>query len=187
MSGTQADRSRAQAPAGFRYQADLLDSAEEQALLEHIRGLPFKEFNFQGYLARRRVVSYGWHYSYDDRTLQRAESIPDFLRSTRERAASFAGLAAEQLAHALITEYSPGTPIGWHRDKQVFGDVVGISLLSAGTFRLRRRTGSTWQRYSLTVAPRSAYLLSGASRTDWEHSIPPVSELRYSITFRSVR
>ena len=143
MSGTRADRAPAQAPAGFRYQADLLEPGEEKALLERIPGLAFKEFNFQGYLARRRVVSYGWHYSYEDRTLQRAEPIPDFLHSTRERAAALAGLAAEQLAHALITEYSPGTPIGWHRDKKVFGDVVGISLLSACTLRLRRRTGST--------------------------------------------
>ncbi len=187
MSSTRPDRVRAEVPAGFRYRADLVEAAEERTLLERIRGLPFKEFSFQGSLARRRVVSYGWLYSYDDRTLERAEPMPDFLHPPRERAASFAGIAAAQLAHALVTEYSPGTPIGWHRDKKVFGDVVGVSLLSACTFRLRRRSGSTWQRYSLTVEPRSAYLLSGAARTEWEHSIPPVPELRYSITFRSVR
>lgn len=115
------------------------------------------------------------------------EEIPEFLTTLRERAAAFAELMAEDLPHALITEYSPGTTIGWHRDKGVFGDVVGISLLSACIFRLRRKTGSTWERCSPTAEPRSAYLLRGASRTDWEHSIPAVEALRYSITFRSLR
>lgn len=174
-------------PEGFRYRTELLDPGEERQLVEHIRDLPLKAFEFQGYLARRRVVSYGWHYSYDERALHQAETIPHFLLAFRDRAASFAGLPAEALAHALVTEYSPGTPIGWHRDKKVFGDVIGISLLSSCVFRLRRKAGSTWERYSLTVEPRSAYVLSGSARTEWEHSIPPVPELRYSITFRSVR
>ena len=186
MSASRVD-ARARVPGGFRYRPDLLDPGEERRLVERIRDLPFTAFEFQGYLARRRVVSYGWHYSYDERSLHRAEAIPDFLLGTRERAATFAGLTAEALAHALVTEYSPGTPIGWHRDKKVFGDVIGISLLCSCIFRLRRKTGSTWERYSLTVEPRSAYLLSGSARAEWEHSIPPVGELRYSITFRSMR
>lgn len=65
--------------------------------------------------------------------------------------------------------------------------VVGVSLLSPCTFRLRRKTGSTWERYSQIVEPRSVYLLRGAARTEWEHSISAVDELRYSITFRSLR
>jgi alkylated DNA repair dioxygenase AlkB len=174
-------------PDGFRYEAALLDPAEERVLAERIQDLPFEAFNFQGYLAKRRVVSYGWHYSYDDRSLRQAEAIPEFLLSVRERAASFAGVDAEQLAQALVTEYRPGTPIGWHRDKGVYGDVIGISLLSSCIFRFRRKTGPVWERYSLTVEPGSVYLLTGAARNEWEHSIPPVPALRYSITFRSMR
>ena len=86
-----------------------------------------------------------------------------------------------------MTEYDAGAGIGWHRDKAVFGEVVGISLLSPCRFRLRRKIGTTWERVSLTVARRSGYLLSGPSRTKWEHSIPEVAELRYSITFRNFR
>ena len=115
------------------------------------------------------------------------EGLPLEIYILPARAADFAGLAPEDLPHALVTEYSPGTTIGWHRDKGVFNDVVGVSLLAPCTFRLRRKAGSGWERYSLHVAPRSAYLLRGTARTEWEHSIPAVEALRYSITFRSLR
>ena len=174
-------------PEGFRYQADILTLSEERDLAERIRELPLKEFEFQGYVGRRRTLSYGWHYDFGDRTLRPADEIPAYLLSLRERAAAFAGLAPGDLPHALVTEYGPGAAIGWHRDKGVFGDVVGISLLAPCTFRFRRQAAAAWERYSLTAEPRSAYLLRGAARTDWEHSIPAVEALRYSITFRSLR
>jgi len=174
-------------PEGFRYRPEFVDSDDERNLVERIRTLPLTPFDFHGYQANRRIVSYGWRYSYDDAALQRAEPLPAFLLPLREDAAAFAQLNPDDLPHALITEYTAGTPIGWHRDKRVFGDVIGISLLSACVFRFRRKAGSAWERYSLTAEPRSAYLLRGAVRTAWEHSIPAVSELRYSITFRSLR
>jgi alkylated DNA repair dioxygenase AlkB len=174
-------------PEGFRYRPELIEPAEERDLVERVRQLPLKEFEFQGYLARRRVVYYGWQYSYASRSIGRAEEIPEFLLPLRERAASLAELEASELVQVLVAEYAAGTPIGWHRDKPMFGDVVGVSLLSACTFRFRRRLGETWERYSLTAEPRSAYLLRGAARDEWEHSIPEVPALRYSITFRTLR
>jgi alkylated DNA repair dioxygenase AlkB len=177
----------ATAPEGFRYQAEVLPPEEEQNLIEQIRKLPLKEFEFHGYVGKRRVISYGWHYDFGTERLQQTSEIPAFLHRAREHAALFAGLKPEDLRHALVTEYSPGTTIGWHRDKGVFDDVVGISLLSSCVFRLRRKVTSSWERYSQTVEPRSAYLLRGSSRTEWEHSIPAVDALRFSITFRSLR
>jgi len=176
-------------PEGFRYTLDFLTPEEERELAARIGELPLKEFEFQGYLAKRRVVYYGWQYSYDSRSLGAAEEIPAFLLPVRERAAAFAELPAEKLEQALVAEYSPGTPIGWHRDRPMFGDVVGISLLSPCVLRFRRRTadGEAWERWSAAAEPRSAYLLRGPARTEWEHSIPPVAELRYSITFRTLR
>ena len=174
-------------PEGFRYEPQLISADDEVAVLEHVRGLPFRDFEFQGYLGKRRVVSYGWRYDFNERVLRDAEDIPPFLLSLREAAAAFAGLEPAQLQHVLVTEYGAGAGIGWHRDKAVFGDVIGISLLSACTFRLRRKAGSSWERASITAEPRSAYLLRGPSRTEWEHSIPAVDALRYSITFRNLR
>jgi alkylated DNA repair dioxygenase AlkB len=174
-------------PAGFRYQADLLPPGEEAELVAHIRALPLKEFEFQGYLARRRVCSFGWHYDFADGALRAADELPSFLLALRQRAADFGNLAPADLSHALITEYSPGAAIGWHRDKGVFDDVIGVSLLSACNFRLRRRAGAGWERYSVTVEPRSVYLLRGSARSEWEHSIPAVETHRYSVTFRSLR
>jgi hypothetical protein len=58
--------------------------------------------------------SFGWRYDFNVRELQAAEQIPEFLSDPREKAAQFASLSANQLQHALITEYSPGTAIGWH-------------------------------------------------------------------------
>jgi alkylated DNA repair dioxygenase AlkB len=174
-------------PEGFLYQAEVLPPDEERELVEHVRGLPLKEFEFHGYVGRRRVLSYGWHYDFGERKLQEAEEMPAFLLPLRDRAAAFAGVAPEDLPHALVTEYGPGATIGWHKDKGVFGDVIGVSLLSPCVFRLRRRAGAKWERYSLTAEPRSAYLLRGPSRTEWEHSIPAVDELRYSVTFRTLK
>jgi alkylated DNA repair dioxygenase AlkB len=172
-------------PDGFRYQAELISPDEERDLLEQIQQLPFKAFEFQGYTGKRRVVSYGWKYDFNERRLERRDDLPPFLLPLREKAAHFAGVPAEDLQQALVTEYDVGAPIGWHKDKAVFGDVIGISLLSAVPFRLRRLVNEKWERVTITAEPRSVYLLRGTSRTEWEHSIPPVDRLRYSVTFRN--
>jgi alkylated DNA repair dioxygenase AlkB len=174
-------------PEGFRYQPDLVTVPEEQDLVRRIETLPFREFEFRGFTGKRRVVSYGWRYDFNQHVLEQADDMPAFLLALRERAGAFAGIPPDKLQQALVTEYSPGTPIGWHRDRPQFGDVVGISLLSAASFRLRRKAGTKWERVSLTVEPRSAYLMRGPSRDEWEHSIPPVERLRYSVTFRNFR
>ena len=172
-------------PEGFLYQPELITPAEERDLLERIRGLPLKPFEFQGYTGKRRVVSYGWKYDFTERKLEPKEDIPDFLLPLRAKAAAFAGIQPADLQQALVTEYDVGAPIGWHKDKAVFGDVIGISLLSEAPFRLRRPDGDKWERVTITAEPRSVYLLRGPSRTEWEHSIPPVEKLRYSVTFRN--
>ncbi len=174
-------------PEGFRYQPGLITSAEQDALIENIRALPLRAFEFHGYTGKRRVVSFGWHYDFSARRLEKTDDMPEFLRVLRAPAAAFAGLHPDALQHVLVTEYSPGAGIGWHRDKAVFGEVVGISLVAPCTFRLRRAIGEGWERVNLTAEPRSAYLLAGPSRTEWEHSIPAVDALRYSITFRNLR
>jgi alkylated DNA repair dioxygenase AlkB len=189
MTGPQLDLfgSGPPLPTGFAYQVELISTAEEQDLLQQIAELPFREFAFHGYVGRRRTVSFGWEYDFEKERVHRLADMPAFLRPLREKAASFAGLAADALPHALVTEYSAGAAIGWHKDKGVFGDVVGVSLLSSCTFRLRRPKGATWERATVIAEPRSAYLLRGPARTEWEHSIPAVESLRYSITFRSLK
>jgi len=174
-------------PDGMRYAADVLARREEEALLDVLPSLPFKEFEFHGFLGKRRVVSFGWHYDFNGGGLRTAGELPEFLLPIRERAAHFAGVPTAALEHTLVLDYPPGAAIGWHKDRPAFGDVIGISLLAPCTFRLRRKTGATWERCSLTAEPRSAYLLRGPARTEWEHSIPAVDARRYSITFRTLR
>jgi alkylated DNA repair dioxygenase AlkB len=173
-------------PEGFRYAPELVSPAEERRLVSELEALPFKEFEFHGFLGKRRVVSFGWRYDFTGGGLQKTDDMPAFLLPLRERAAAFAGLAAESLQQVLLTEYRPGAAIGWHKDRSVFGEVIGISLLSSWIFRLRRKAASGWERASLQLEPRSAYLLQGAARSDWEHSIPALEHLRYSITFRNI-
>jgi alkylated DNA repair dioxygenase AlkB len=177
----------ASTPEGFLYRPDLISSNEETALLERVEALPFKEFEFQGYRGKRRVVSFGLHYDFARSKLQPTAEMPSFLLPLRARAARFAGLEPEELPHVLITEYSIGAAIGWHKDRAVFEDVIGISLLSACRFRFRKKLEKGWARAAVALEPRSAYLLRGPARTQWEHSIPEAEGLRYSITFRSLK
>jgi len=174
-------------PEGFAYGEDWINAALETKLLQEIATLPFKPFEFHGFFGNRRVVSFGWRYDYAGRALRASDPIPDFLLPLRDIAADFAQLPAERFQQALVTEYAPGAGIGWHRDKPMFEDVVAFSLTASCTLRLRQKKGSGWVRRSQVVAPRSAYLLRGPARFEWEHSIPPLDRLRYSITLRSFR
>ncbi len=171
-------------PEGLRYRPDLITPHEEQELVAAFAPLPFKEFEFHGHFGKRRVVAFGWRYDYSRREVGLSEPIPEFLLPLRAQAADFAGLAADDLHQVLVTEYTPGAGIGWHRDRPMFGEVLGISLLSPCTLRFRREVPGGWERRSLTPEPRSVYLMQGPSRTQWQHSIPGVDALRYSVTFR---
>jgi alkylated DNA repair dioxygenase AlkB len=173
-------------PEGFRYQADLLSAEEEERLASELAALPFKPFDFHGYQANRQVVAFGFRYDYGRREVLEAEPLPAFLEALRKKIAEVFGRPADAFQQVLINDYRPGAGIGWHRDKPQFDDVVGVSLMAPCTFRFRRKSGEGWDRISLTVEPRSAYLLTGPSRTVWEHSIPPLDRHRYSITFRTL-
>jgi alkylated DNA repair dioxygenase AlkB len=174
-------------PPGFRHWGEAVPREEERALLEALASLELAAFAFHGHVGRRRVVSFGWAYDFEREALREAPPMPPFLLTLRERVAPLAGLAPQTLSQALVTEYTPGAAIGWHRDKAVFGDVLGVSLGAPCLFRLRRRAGVSWQRVSLRLEPRSVYLLQGSARTEWEHSIPGTEGLRYSVTFRTLR
>src|SRR3954452_4651338 len=156
-------------PEGLSYTEAILDAGEEAALAAKLAQEPFQAFAFHGFEGKRRTHSYGWRYVFDGSGLQAGDPIPDWLLPLRDKAARWARLAPERLEHVLLTQYEPGAAIGWHRDRSVFGDVVGVSLLSPARLRFRRKAGAKWERRALIVEPRSAYLLAGAARTDWEH------------------
>ena len=172
---------------GLKLDLEFITRAEELALLNCIRPLEFHEMKMRGVVARRRVLHYGVQYSFETFKATPGPPIPDFLLPLRAKAAGFAGTADEALAEALITEYAPGATIGWHRDAAPFDIVVGISLASACRFRFRRGKVREWDTAEFTLPPRSAYVLDGPARREWEHSIPAVKELRYSVTFRTLR
>jgi alkylated DNA repair dioxygenase AlkB len=175
------------APPGFRYQADLISPEEERELVARLHTLAFEPFQFRGYEGRRRVFSFGLKYDFNGPGLVSVDPLPEWLLPLRDRAAAFAGLAGADFAHVLINEYREGAPIGWHRDRPVFEKVVGVSLLAATVMRFRRRMGTRFERINVPLDPRSAYLLDGAARTEWEHSLPEAKAHRYSITFRNLR
>jgi alkylated DNA repair dioxygenase AlkB len=174
-------------PEGFRYQADLVTPEEERSLVASFKGLPFKPYEHLGYFGNRRIAGFGWRQDANGRMVETGEPIPEILVPLLDKVAAFTGLARETFRHALVTEYSPGAGIGWHRDRPPAVAIAGVSLVSPCTFRLRRKAGDKWDRASIIAAPRSAYLMSGPARSEWEHSIPEVEALRYSVTFRTVR
>ena len=172
--------------AGLTYCEELISDSEERQLLAQLMPLPLAPFRFHGWLGNRKTQSFGWRYDFDDASFRPTEPLPDWLLPLREKAAVFAGLAPDAFVHVLLARYDAGAGIGWHRDRDVFETVVGVSLSTAAILRFRQRAASGFTRASLEVAPRSAYLLSGESRWEWEHSIAPGDQLRFSITFRSL-
>ena len=187
-AGSPAQRSLfASAPPGLELREEFVTGEEESALLAQIAGLPFLPFQFHGWTGNRETVSFGWRYDFSRAQLEPAPPIPQFLQALRARAATFAGLPAADFEQALVIRYQVGAGIGWHRDRPVFERVFGLSLLSPCVLRFRRRRGARFERFPLHAPRRSAYLLSGEIRDQWEHSIAPLQAPRYSITFRSRR
>jgi alkylated DNA repair dioxygenase AlkB len=177
-------------PPGLSYEAGFLSEAEEAGLIELVRRLPLAAARYKSYTARRRVLSYGGSFDYDDNRLLPAQPLIEALHPLRERVAAWAGVAAESLRHGLVAEYAPGTPLGWHRDVPDFAEVFGVSLGSAAQLRFRPYPPDRPRREDivrLTVAPRSIYALRDAARWHWQHSVAPVAALRWSITFRTLR
>lgn len=175
------------APEGFAYRAEMVSVTEERDLAARLAELPFEPFLFRGFEGRRRVISFGLKYDFTGSGLIAAEPIPDWLLPIRDRAAGLAGAPAATFVQLLINEYREGAPIGWHRDRPVFDKIVGVSLLAPTVMRFRRRRGSGFERISTPLAPRSAYVLDGPARRDWEHSLPEAPAHRYSLTFRNMR
>jgi alkylated DNA repair dioxygenase AlkB len=174
-------------PDGFAYGADIVPQALARDLAVVFDALPFKNFAFHGFEGKRRIVSYGWKYDYTGRgELRESAPFPAFLEPLKQLAADFAGLRPDDFQQALITEYAPGAGIGWHRDKPMFEDVVAFSFANPCRLRFRRKNVG-WDRASLTVAPRSVYLLRGPAREQWEHSISSVDALRYAVTLRTFK
>jgi len=171
---------------GLRYEEEIIGESDERELIEQLGGLKLAPFSFHGWLGNRRTRSFGWRYDFDDASFAPSDPMPKWLRPVQARAAAFAGLPLSDLVHVLIARYDPGAGIGWHRDRDVFDQVIGLSLNSHATLRFRRRIGNGFERANLSVQPRSAYLLSGEARDDWEHSISPGQTLRFSITFRTL-
>ena len=179
---------RPPAPSGLVYRPDLISEAEEQQALAVLEVMEFSSITMHGRTARRTVRHFGLDYGYESWQLVPTDPLPDELAWLADRAGSLAGLDPHDFAQILISRYPPGSTIGWHRDAPMFGaKVVGISLASACRMRFQRGKGPARQVAEVILAPRSGYVLAGAARYAWQHSIPPIKALRYSITFRTLK
>jgi alkylated DNA repair protein (DNA oxidative demethylase) len=174
-------------PQGLVFVPEFLGETEESDLLRFIRRLEFSRFEMHGVQARRRIIQFGRHYSFQSYRLAEAAPIPAEFDEIRARAAALAGVEPREFAEALVTEYPLGAGIGWHRDAPPFGIVAGISLAGPCRMRFQRGRGAGRETAALELPPRSCYLLTGEARSKWEHTIPPTKCERYSITFRTLR
>jgi alkylated DNA repair dioxygenase AlkB len=177
-------------PPGFGYRPDFLARAEEAALIEQIERLPLRAAQYKQFTARRRIASFAGRYDFSSNELLPAGPIPPFLLPLRDRVAAWTGVPADRYSHALVAEYSPGSPLGWHRDVPEFELIAGVSLRGRCRMRLRPYPPQKGRRdlaIALELEPRSAYSMAGTARWGWQHAISPTPELRYSITFRTLR
>ena len=183
----------AKVPAGFIYHQNFVSETEEQELIRQIQTLQLTPFKYYEFTGKRRTVSFGWDYEFGAKDITKASDMPAFLLPVRARAGTLFNIDPNRLTQASIIEYSIGSPIGWHRDIPHFGVVVGISLGAACRIRLRKYSRPRSKNLkrdeilSMELQPRSIYLMSGASRETWQHSIPPVKQLRYAIMMRTLR
>ena len=175
-------------PEGLEYRPDFMTEEEERQAIAVMEAVDFHEFSMHGQTARRTVRHYGLDYGYESWQLVAADPMPEELNWVRERCAEFAEVKPEEFAQILFTRYPPGATIGWHRDAPMFGPkVAGVSFLSVCRMRFQRKVKEMREVFDIELAPRSAYILGGESRSVWQHSIPPTKDLRYSITFRTLR
>jgi alkylated DNA repair dioxygenase AlkB len=175
-------------PSGLDYRPDFLGEHDESLLLRELAGLAFAAAPYKAYTARRRIASFGVAYDFDRDRLRTAAVLPEFLTPLAARVARVLDVEQRELAQVLVTEYAPGTPLGWHRDAPVFESIAGVSLASACELQWRRwPPGAREPVLGLQVAPRSLYVMRGEARWGWQHRVPAVKALRYSITFRTLR
>ena len=172
--------------AGLDYRPDFITADEERELIARLSAEQLSPFRFHGWTGKRLTRTFGWRYDFDDASFAPSEPIPDWLEPLRTKAAALGGVPPDAFVHALLVRYDPGAGIGWHRDRPVFERVVGVSLGTPALLRFRRRRDGGFDRQQLEVEPRSAYLLTGPARHEWEHSIAPGDSLRFSITFRTL-
>lgn len=174
---------------GLVYEPDFLSAQEERGLIEVIRSLPLQAAQYKQYVARRRVMSFGGSYDFDTNRLEPGIPLDCRLHRLRERVATWLGVQSDQLVHALVAEYTTGTPLGWHRDVPDFETIVGVSLGGRAALRFRPYPDvpATRHMLQLDVAPRSIYKMAGRARWEWQHSVAPTKELRWSMTFRTKR
>jgi alkylated DNA repair dioxygenase AlkB len=187
-ASADADPSGPTLPHGWAYRDAFLTEAEEATLLDAIAAMPLEEARYRGYTARRRVVHFGTDYDFGANRLLPAPPLPPVLEPLRDRAAAWIGEPPDALGSALVAEYRPGVPLGWHRDVPDFETVVGVSLTGTARMRFRRYPPVRPRKadvVSLELAARSAYVLRAEARWGWQHSIAPTPALRYSITFRT--
>jgi len=172
-------------PAGLHYYSDFLSSFQEKDLIAHLDGLPWENVSLFGQVAKRRVIHFGLHYEYNKRTVQSTIPAPDFLKDVITRGAEILHQPFDAIAEILITEYTQYAGINWHRDAAVFKEIMGISLGSASMIYFRNRSDKK-EQVKVKLEPGSVYVLKDSVRWDWEHRIPPVKTLRYSITLRTL-
>jgi alkylated DNA repair dioxygenase AlkB len=183
----------AKVPDGFIYHRNFISEAEEHELIREIQQLHLTPFKYYQFTGKRRTASFGWQYEFGTSEITTAQDMPAFLLPIRTRAGSLFNIDPSSLIQTSIIEYSTGSPIGWHRDIPQFGVVVGISLGAACRMRFRKynrarsKSLKADEILSIELQPRSIYLMSEASREIWQHSIPPVKALRYSIMMRTLR
>jgi len=176
-------------PAGLVYEPELIDRATERALLDRLAHLDLEPVVMRGRAARRTVRHFGYGYDFDSWELRPTDPLPPWLVSVRQSASVLADRPPDHFEQALVTCYPPGASIGWHRDANAFGGVVlGLSLGTPAAMRFQRKAAGGERRvFEQPLEPRSAYVLAGAARSVWQHSVPAVAAVRYSLTFRSVR
>jgi alkylated DNA repair protein (DNA oxidative demethylase) len=171
-------------PNGFDYFRDFISKEEEEFLLSFAKTLPWGNYEMHGVPSLRKIYRFGVNYGLEAEKDPRP--IPKELAFIISRGAQALKVNPKEVVQLLFTFYPPGAPIGWHRDAPMYEKLLGISMAGSCTMKLKPYDPKS-SPVKVELAPRSAYCMTGESRWNWEHHIPPVKEERFSLTMRTLK
>src|SRR3954469_11860359 len=83
---------------GFLYYPDFISEHEENELLKIVSSADLHAMIFQGFEAKRKVASFGYDWSFENRTLSKGKEIPEVFNALIKKVTSKISITPGEIA-----------------------------------------------------------------------------------------